>query len=126
MEEFVRRQNLFLLRRRLDDSRLTEAERKVIRRLLAEQQAKKPAPRGYRANNDAATSVHGCRSRTPVGVDTGADPLKWLSADSVNQLDMSPEGPKDAGSSHSKVSREGERVSQPGPQSPRRIADLNI
>jgi hypothetical protein len=43
MEEFVRRQNLLLLRKRLDDPSFAEAECKVIRRLLAEEQAKNPA-----------------------------------------------------------------------------------
>jgi hypothetical protein len=45
MEEFVHRQNLLLLRRRLDDPSFSEAERKIIRRLLAEEQAKNPGPR---------------------------------------------------------------------------------
>ena len=79
MEEFVHRQNLLLFRRRLDDPGSSEAERKVIRRLLAEEQAKKPRPRRDHANNEAATSAHRCRSLTPVdSVDTSADPLKWL------------------------------------------------
>jgi hypothetical protein len=71
MEEFVHRQNLLLLRRRLDDPSFSEAERKIIRRLLAEEHAKNPGPRRDRANNDAATSAHFCRSSTAVdSVDT--------------------------------------------------------
>jgi hypothetical protein len=47
MDKFIHRENLTLFRKRLADARLTEAQRKVILILLAEEQAKhcdRPAP----------------------------------------------------------------------------------
>lgn len=52
MEEFVHRQNLLLFRKRLDDPSFTEAERKVIRLLLVEEQAKKAPSCRDRANDE--------------------------------------------------------------------------
>jgi hypothetical protein len=44
MERFVRSQNLALFRKKLSDPQLSDAEREVVKRLLAEEEAKEISP----------------------------------------------------------------------------------
>lgn len=46
MERFVRQKNIEHFRRRLLEESLTDAERKTLERLLAEEEAKEPKPTG--------------------------------------------------------------------------------
>ena len=45
MERFIRSQNLALFRKKLSDPQLSDAEREVIKRLLAEEEAKENSAR---------------------------------------------------------------------------------
>jgi hypothetical protein len=52
MDEFIHRENLLLFRKHLENRSLSETERKIILRLLAEEQAKKPQSSRNEGNND--------------------------------------------------------------------------
>lgn len=45
MDRYIHRENLALFRKRLADSKTTEAEREVILKLLAEEEAREPSPK---------------------------------------------------------------------------------
>lgn len=52
MDGFIHQENLRLFRKRLENRSLSETERKIILRLLAEEQAKKPQSCRDEGNND--------------------------------------------------------------------------
>jgi hypothetical protein len=45
VDRYIHRENLALFRKRLADSKTTEAEREVILKLLAEEEAREPSPK---------------------------------------------------------------------------------
>lgn len=45
MEEFIHQENLALFKRRLAEEHRTDAEREVLMKLLAEEEAKEPPPK---------------------------------------------------------------------------------
>ncbi|WP_201449740.1 hypothetical protein [Bradyrhizobium sp. Ai1a-2] len=51
MEKFIHNQNLALFRKKLNDPQISEAEREVVRKLLADEEAKEGSlPRSTRAD----------------------------------------------------------------------------
>jgi hypothetical protein len=52
MDGYIHRENLRLFRKRLENRSLSETERKIILRLLAEEQAKRPQSCRGQGNND--------------------------------------------------------------------------
>ena len=45
MDRYIHLENLALFRKRLADSKTTEAEREIILKLLAEEEAREPSPK---------------------------------------------------------------------------------
>jgi hypothetical protein len=68
MDGFIHRENLRLFRKRLENQSLNETERKIILRLLAEEQAKKPQSCRDEVEalvNDRPDTVHELRPTIP-------------------------------------------------------------